>query len=120
VVKLKAGISHSGPLSGYRGMWLFALFDLPVKSKEQRKRYTRFRKTLIKAGFMMLQYSVYAQYCTSEEASEAKRRRVREELPDEGQVRLVSITDKQFGSMEVFLGKREGVPEEEPRQLTFF
>jgi CRISPR-associated protein Cas2 len=101
-------------------MWLFALFDLPVKTKAQRKRYTKFRKVLIKTGFMMLQYSVYAQYCTSEEASEAKRRRVREELPEEGQVRLVSITDKQFGSMQVFVGKREGMPEDEPRQLAFF
>lgn len=118
--KKKNGVSLCGPTSGYRAMWLFALFDLPVKSKAQRKRYARFRKTLLKLGFAMLQYSVYAQYCTSEEASVAKRNQVREGLPDEGQVRLVSITDKQFGTMEVYLGKRSAPPEEEPQQLMFF
>ena len=93
-------------------MWLFALFDLPVKEKEQKRAYTRFRKCLLELGFTRLQYSVYAQYCASEEASLAKRRRIRTELPFEGQVRLVSVTDRQFGSMEIFLGKNRGEPEE--------
>jgi hypothetical protein len=34
-------------LSGYRGMWLFAMFDLPVTTRKARKRYTQFRKLLI-------------------------------------------------------------------------
>lgn len=93
-------------------MWLFALFDLPVMTKDQRRRYTRFRKTLLEEGFTKLQFSVYAQYCPSEDASLAKRRAVRSELPPEGQVRLVSITDKQFGAMEVFIGKQSSEPEE--------
>jgi CRISPR-associated protein Cas2 len=99
-------------LSGYRGMWLFALFDLPVVTKEQRRAYTRFRKGLLENGFTMLQFSVYAQYCPSEEASLAKRHVIRQSLPHEGQIRLVSITDKQFASQEVFLGKTRGGPEE--------
>lgn len=101
-------------------MWLFALFDLPVKLKEQRRAYTRFRKLLLELGFIQLQYSVYAQYCNSEEASLAKRRRIRDRLPFEGQVRLVSITDKQFASMEVFLGKSRDEPEEPLRQGLLF
>ena len=92
-------------------MWLFALFDLPVGSKFQRRAYTRFRKKLLEQGFTKLQYSVYAQYCPSEDASLAKRRVVRDALPEEGQVRLVSITDKQFGAMEIFLGKLPDEPE---------
>lgn len=93
-------------------MWLFALFDLPVMTKEDRRRYTKFRKALLQNGFTKLQYSVYAQYCPSEEASLAKRRAVRSSLPPDGQVRLVSITDKQFSAMEVFLGKTSAEPEE--------
>ena len=93
-------------------MWLFALFDLPVKEKDQRRAYAKFRKLLLQQGFTQMQYSVYAQYCASEESSLAKRRSVRNALPSEGQVRLVSITDKQFSSMEVFLGKEAGEPEE--------
>ncbi len=92
-------------------MWLLTLFDLPVKEKAHRKAYTRFRKLLLTEGFTKLQYSVYAQYCVSEDASIAKRRRIRQAVPQEGHVRLVSVTDKQFASMEVLLGKSRGEPE---------
>lgn len=101
-------------------MWLFALFDLPVKEKEQRRAYARFRKLLLEEGFLQLQYSVYALYCASEEASLTKRRRVRDSLPLEGQVRLMSLTDKQFGAMEVYLGKQPEEPEEPLRQGLLF
>ncbi|MBI3406831.1 MAG: CRISPR-associated endonuclease Cas2 [Planctomycetes bacterium] len=101
-------------------MWLFALFDLPVDTKEARREYVRFRKALLDEGFSMLQFSVYARYCASEEASDCHRRRVRAVLPPDGQVRLLAVTDRQFGKMEVFLGrKREGV-EEPPSQMAFF
>ena len=62
-------------LSGYRGMWLFAMFDLPVTTAKARKRYAQFRKVLIEQGFSMLQYSVYARYCASEEMAVALPRR---------------------------------------------
>jgi len=101
-------------------MWLVAMFDLPVYDGEARKHYTQFRNALLREGFSMLQFSVYARYCPSEEASEAYRRRVREVLPPEGEVRLVAITDKQFGKMEVFLGKKRGKPEDVPAQLSLF
>lgn len=111
---------NARPISEYRGMWLFALFDLPVKEKDQRRAYTKFRKLLLMEGFTQLQYSVYAQYCASEEATLAKRSRIRQSLPFEGQVRLVSVTDKQFASMEVFLGKARGNPEEPLGQSLLF
>lgn len=107
-------------LSGYQGMWLFVLFDLPVDSKKHRKAYSRFRKALIEEGFNMLQFSVYARYCTSEAASDAIRRRVRAEIPEVGQVRLISITDRQFGKMEVFSGKIVVSAEQPPKQLLLF
>lgn len=101
-------------------MWLFAFFDLPVLERDQRRAYAKFRKLLLELGFAQLQFSVYAQFCSSEEASIAKRRRIRERLPAEGQVRLVSITDKQFANMEVFLGKTRNKPESPLRQGLLF
>lgn len=99
-------------------MWLFAMFDLPVKTRKDRRTRTRFRKALLREGFSMMQFSVYARYCPSEEAGGAYRVRVREELPPKGQVRLLSVTDKQFGKMEIFL---EHEPTEEPpHQLLLF
>ena len=42
----------------YRYMRLLVLFDLPVTTTEERREYTKFRKYLIKSGFMMFQESV--------------------------------------------------------------
>jgi CRISPR-associated protein Cas2 len=108
------------PLSAYRSMWMLAMFDLPVETKENRRHYTRFRNALMKDGFMMLQYSVYARYVVSEEAAEAHRKIVRSVIPPLGQVRLVALTDHQFGKMEVFYGRKPREPEEPPRQFRLF
>lgn len=106
--------------SGYRAMWLFAMFDLPVVTKAEKKKAARFRRDLLLRGFSMLQYSVYARHCTSEEFADGIKAEVRQFLPDNGQVRLVAITDRQFGKMEVFRGKSATRPEEPPPQLMLF
>ena len=107
-------------LSGYRGMWLFAMFDLPVTTPKARKRYTEFRKLLIQQGFSMLQYSIYARYCASEEMAGAYRSRIRAALPPEGYVRVLAVTDRQFGKMESYIGEKWLELEEPPPQLVLF
>jgi CRISPR-associated protein Cas2 len=106
--------------SGYKAMWLFAMFDLPVLTKEQRKRSTRFRKHLLAHGFCMLQFSVYARHCPTEDAASHYRDRIASDLPPEGQVRLLSVTDRQFGKMRVFIGNSSAAPESTPAQLMLF
>ncbi len=69
---------------------------------------------------MMLQLSVYARYIPSEEAAEAHRRTVRIAVPPRGQVRLVALTDHQFGRMEVFYGRKPREPEAPPAQIMLF
>lgn len=101
-------------------MWLLAMFDLPVDTKEARRDYTRFRKALLREGFMMLQYSVYARYFNTSEDSDIHRARVQAALPPDGQVRLLAITDHQFGKMEVFLGRARQQAEDPPPQLMLF
>ena len=107
-------------LSSYRPVWLFAMFDLPVKTQAQRRRYTQFRKLLLTDGFCRIQYSVYARYCPSEEAAVPHRDLIRIGLPDEGQVRLLGVTDRQFEKMENYVGKKRRTTEEAPRQLMLF
>lgn len=107
-------------LSEYRAMWIFAMFDLPVDTREARREYTRFRKSLLKQGFTMLQFSVYARYCPSEEASNTHRANVNAVLPPDGQVRLLGVTDRQFGKMEVYFGKNRQPTEDPPAQLMLF
>lgn len=88
-------------LSEFRSMWLFAIFDLPVLTSAQRRSAAHFRHLLLKQGFMMLQYSVYARFLASEEAAESHRRVLRRGIPSDGEVRLMAVTDHQFGKMEV-------------------
>lgn len=105
---------------GYRTMWLLVMFDLPTDDREARKEYSRFRKNLLNSGFLMLQYSVYARPCPSIENTEVHKKRVREALPPDGEVRVAVFTDKQFERMELYLGKRRFRVEKQPDQLSFF
>ena len=101
-------------------MWLFAMFDLPVDEPVLRREYTQFRNSLLKQGFTMLQYSIYVHYVRSEETEAVYRERVTDALPTHGQVRLMSITDRQFEKMEVFVGKKRTRAEDPPHQLMLF
>ena len=107
-------------ISGYRFMWLLAMFDLPVDTKRSRRAYAQFLKTLLKDGFTMMQYSVYIRHCASRENTDVHMQRVQTALPDAGEVRILAITDKQFERMEVFWGKRRKPPEPPPAQLELF
>jgi len=98
-------------------MWIIAMFDLPVKRKLDRRAYSQFRKALIIEGFTMMQYSVYARYCSCEDKAKLIRRRVKQLLPARGHVRMMGITDRQFGKMEVYLGQKRGKSESAPQQL---
>lgn len=101
-------------------MWVVVLFDLPTDTKQARKEYTAFRKSLLDDGFVMLQYSVYARHSSSEENARVHAGRVRRQLPPDGEVRIVKITDKQFSKIEVFYGKRRAPTEKPGEQLSFF
>jgi len=101
-------------------MWLFVMFDLPVKTAAQRKLATGYRELLLKDGFSMLQYSIYLRPCPSEENAEAHLSRARAAVPPEGHVRILQITDKQFGRMVSMLGEKPIPAPDQPRQLELF
>ena len=107
-------------LSAYRLMWLFVMFDLPVDTQAARRAYAQFRKFLLKDGFTQVQYSVYARVCASEENMRVHSRRVEARVPDDGEVRLICITDKQFERQQIFWGKLRKQPSAAPKQLEFF
>ncbi|MFZ3482150.1 CRISPR-associated endonuclease Cas2 [Sphingomonas sp. 3-13AW] len=87
-----------------RFMWLMVFFDLPVRTKPQRGRASRFRQFLKKDGYIMLQLSVYVRVCRGQDAVDKHIGRVRAVLPQEGSVRTLQVTDKQYGRMELMLG----------------
>ena len=86
-------------------MRIMVFFDLPVKSAKERREAARFRKFLLTDGYHMIQYSVYARVCNGLDAVNKHRSRLRQNLPDNGSVRLLVITEKQYESIEILLGR---------------
>lgn len=107
-------------LSEYRIMWVLVFFDLPTETKKERKVYSDFRKKIINDGFTMFQFSIYLRHCPSRENADVHIRRVKSILPEKGQVGILCITDKQFGSMELYHGKKEKAVSTPYQQLELF
>ena len=95
--------------SEYRIMWVLVFFDLPTETKKERKVAADFRKKIMADGFTMFQFSIYLRHCPSKENAMVHIKRVKTILPDIGKVGIMCITDKQFGDMEVFYGKKADI-----------
>lgn len=107
-------------LNGYAIVWLYVMFDLPVETKAQRRDAARFRKDLMKDGFVMHQYSVYIRHCASHEMATVHTSRVKGMVPPDGLVSILKVTDKQFGDTIQFVGKKRKPPPKAPVQLELF
>jgi CRISPR-associated protein Cas2 len=78
---------------------------LPTVTAENRKEYARFRKYLVKNGFIMLQESVYCKLALNQTVSEAITQGVRKNKPSDGLVQVLTLTEKQFSKMEIITGE---------------
>ena len=85
-------------------MRMLVFFDLPVTTKADRKAYTQFRKFLVNDGYDMLQFSVYGRIVANRDAEEKHYARVVANLPPEGSVRVLTVTEKQYASMKILIG----------------
>ncbi|MCC7395154.1 MAG: CRISPR-associated endonuclease Cas2 [Sphingomonadaceae bacterium] len=101
-------------------MWVIAMFDLPTDTPKARKAYSRFRKDLLDDGFTMMQYSVYTRHCASIDNADIHVARMGKCVPGEGEVRFMTITDKQWERIKVFVGKTRQPTKPAPAQLEFF
>lgn len=88
-------------------MRLIVFFDLPVGTSAERREYSRFRKFLVKNGFIMMQESVYAKIVLNGTAGNAVRESVRKNKVRNGNIQMLLITEKQFASIEYVSGKRQ-------------
>lgn len=97
-------------------MWIICMFDIPVRTKKEMKRATRFRNTLLDNGFCMKQFSVYIKPCTTLNSAKSVARYLRLYIPANSSVSFLYITDKQYLMTENFLGKYESENEETTRE----
>ena len=101
-------------------MWVIAMFDLPTDTKTARRTYARFRKNLLEDGFTMMQYSVYMRHCASIENAQVHLKRMGDIVPAEGEVRFLTITDKQFDRIRIYVGKKREKTPPSPAQIELF
>lgn len=91
----------------YRFMRIIVFFDLPSITQKERRAYTKFRKHLIKTGFLMMQESVYCKLVLNQSAASAVLANLKKNKPDQGIVEVLTITEKQFSNIEILVGEHK-------------
>lgn len=88
-------------------MRIFVFFDLPVETNENKRNYRKFRKFLIKNGFIMMQESIYCRMVLNQTVASTVVQAVKRNRPPEGIVQLLTVTEKQFAKMEFITGEHK-------------
>jgi len=105
--------------------WIMVMFDLPVLTHEEKKAAARFRLDLLDAGYLMIQWSIYARPCVSYEHMDTQIAHVKALTPTAGNVRLMFLTDQQWGKAVTIVGPnyRQGnrsIDPTMPKQVEFW
>lgn len=87
-------------------MRLLVFFDLPVTTPAYKRAYVLFRRFLLQDGYDMLQWSVYGRMVNGQDDAEKHLRRLESQLPKQGSVRCLQVSEKQFVSMRLLVGTR--------------
>lgn len=85
-------------------MRILVFFDLPVETSKDRIEYRKFRKCLIKYGFVMMQESVYCKLLLNTSAVKTASEYIRKNRPPKGIVQVLTVTEKQFAEIECITG----------------
>lgn len=88
-----------------RFMRIILFFDLPAVTKKDHREYTRFIKQIKKLGFIMMQESVYTKLALNPSVSNSAINDIKKNLPPEGVVSVLTITENQFASIDHLIGE---------------
>ena len=89
-------------------MRMILFFDLPTETSQERREYTRFRKYLLKSGFMMMQESVYCKIALNQTVVNSLYDSLQKNKPGKGLIQVLTVTEKQLSKMEFILGEYHG------------
>ena len=87
-----------------RFMRMMVFFDLPTVTKAEKRAYTLFRRFLLNDGYDMIQFSIYGRILNGTDAEEKHMKRLLVNLPPEGSIRVLTVTEKQYASMKILVG----------------
>lgn len=83
----------------YKKVRILVLYDLPMVDIEDRKEYTKFRRDILKLGCYLVQFSVYAKVIKNDIYYKAFIDKLKNIMPEKGEVRVVKLTEKQYEDM---------------------
>lgn len=92
-------------ISRYTSMYLVVYFDIPVTDREKIKAAREFRSFLLEEGFSMDQYSVYYRFCSNDRERARHSQAVKNALPPEGKVTILTLTTRQFEEAVRYIGR---------------
>ena len=85
-------------------MRMMVFFDLPTVTKAEKRAYTLFRRFLLNDGYDMIQFSIYGRILNGTDAEDKHMTRLLVNLPPEGSIRVLTVTEKQYASMKILVG----------------
>jgi len=107
-------------INNERFMRLIVFFDLPTKTKQDKRVYTIFRRFLLQDGFVMMQFSVYSRIYRGLDNVNKHLKYLQSILPIKGNVRLLQVTEKQYARMEILVGSMKKEEKNAGQQLLLF
>lgn len=88
-------------------MRVLVMFDLPSVTRDEKKEYRKFRRFLIKSGFIMMQESIYTKLTLNQNQSASIEKLIYLNKPKKGLVQMLTITEKQFAKIRYIIGENK-------------
>lgn len=82
------------------------MFDLPISTSSEQKRYRHFRQKLLQHGFIMEQYSVYVKLALNQSAVDNTYKVIELIAPENGHIQMMTVTEKQYSAMRHIVGAK--------------
>jgi len=89
----------------YRFMRMMLFFDLPAVTPVDKREYRHFVKFIKSLGFYRLQESVYVKLAVTSFVTNVVEKDVNRNLPRAGKISILTVTEKQFQSMNTLIGE---------------
>lgn len=90
-------------------MRIMVFFDLPTETSADKKEYRRFRKFLLRNGFIMMQKSVYSKIVLNSTVAAAVSENVKKYKTSGGIIQMLTVTEKQFEKIQYVVGEQQKI-----------
>ena len=100
-------------------MRIMVMFDLPVLTLQDKREYRKFRKYLIKNGFLMMQESIYTKLVPNDSSANWVIQGLIKNKPINGLVQALRVTERQYSKMDYILGEYKSDVLESDERIVF-